>query len=101
MSTRMPLPTARNAVPMAAVVLPLPGPVLTIIRPRRTSAIDEVLIVLSEDEINHREGLRTGLHDFKKLGWRDGRLARLATCRSNRIDSLNLDDTIVAIATPP
>ena len=28
-STRMPLPTARNAVPMAEVVLPFPGPVFT------------------------------------------------------------------------
>lgn len=37
MSTRIPLPTARKAVPMAAVVLPLPGPVLTMIRPRRIS----------------------------------------------------------------
>src|SRR5271165_224842 len=35
----MPLPTARNAVPMAAVVLPLPGPVFTMINPRRTSAM--------------------------------------------------------------
>jgi hypothetical protein len=44
--TFMPLPTARSAVPMAAVVLPLPGPVFTMIRPRRTSAITEVRIVL-------------------------------------------------------
>ena len=29
----MPLPTARSAVPMAAVVLPLPGPVFTMISP--------------------------------------------------------------------
>ena len=35
MSTRMPLPTARNAVPRAAVVLPLPGPVLISRSPRR------------------------------------------------------------------
>src|SRR5437762_3427847 len=35
MSTRMPWPTARSAVPMAAVVLPLPGPVFTMMRPRR------------------------------------------------------------------
>src|SRR6267142_2347922 len=34
----MPLPTARNAVPMAAVVLPLPAPVLTMMRPLRTSS---------------------------------------------------------------
>ena len=34
----MPLPTARSAVPMAAVVLPLPGPVLMRIRPLRVSA---------------------------------------------------------------
>src|SRR5438270_338649 len=39
MSTRMPLPTARSPVPMAAVVLPLPGPVFTMIRPLRVSAI--------------------------------------------------------------
>src|SRR5437660_7903775 len=46
MSTRIPCPTARSAVPMAAVVLPLPGPVLTMIRPRRTSCImKECLIV--------------------------------------------------------
>src|SRR5580698_783307 len=35
----MPCPTARRAVPMAAVVLPLPGPVFTMIRPRRMSCI--------------------------------------------------------------
>ena len=34
----MPLPTARSAVPMAAVVLPLPGPVLTMMRPLRISS---------------------------------------------------------------
>src|SRR5450432_3422583 len=51
-STRIPFPTARKAVPMAAVVLPLPGPVFTIINPRRTSDIankpstSEGLIVL-------------------------------------------------------
>src|SRR5579863_8273697 len=39
MSTRMPLPTARRAVPMAAVVFPLPGPVLISRSPRR----DEVM----------------------------------------------------------
>src|ERR1700686_1995166 len=37
----MPWPTARNAVPMAAVVFPLPGPVFTMIRPRRRSDIRE------------------------------------------------------------
>src|SRR6266478_753320 len=37
MSTRMPCPTARSAVPMAAVVFPLPGPVFTMMRPRRRS----------------------------------------------------------------
>src|SRR5882757_1869730 len=37
MRTRIPLPTARSAVPMAAVVLPLPGPVLMRISPRRDS----------------------------------------------------------------
>src|SRR5579884_1335943 len=35
----MPLPTARNAVPIAGVVLPLPGPVFTMIRPRRMSSM--------------------------------------------------------------
>src|SRR5580692_3915423 len=39
MSTFMPWPTARRAVPMAAVVLPLPGPVFTMIKPRRMSCI--------------------------------------------------------------
>src|ERR1700735_3937058 len=39
MSTRMPLPAARNAVPRAAVVLPLPGPVLMRISPRREGSI--------------------------------------------------------------
>jgi len=33
--TDMPLPAARRAVPRAAVVLPLPGPVLMRMRPRR------------------------------------------------------------------
>src|SRR5208337_817350 len=42
MSTRMPWPTARRAVPMAAVVLPFPGPVFTMMRPRRTSCIGGV-----------------------------------------------------------
>src|ERR1043166_9123243 len=41
----MPFPTARNAVPIAAVVLPLPGPVFTMISPRRTSLIAQPLIV--------------------------------------------------------
>src|SRR5690242_4341990 len=35
----MPCPTARSAVPMAAVVLPFPGPVFTMIRPRRMSCV--------------------------------------------------------------
>src|SRR5579872_1170679 len=35
----MPCPTALSAVPIAAVVLPLPGPVFTMIRPRRISCI--------------------------------------------------------------
>src|ERR1700761_2494276 len=39
MRTFNPLPTARRAVPMAAVVLPLPGPLFTMISPLRTSAI--------------------------------------------------------------
>ena len=38
MRTRMPLPTARKAVPMAAVVLPLPGPVLMRMSPRREAS---------------------------------------------------------------
>src|SRR4051812_40956585 len=38
MSTFMPLPTARKAVPMAAVVLPFPGPVFTMMRPRLMSS---------------------------------------------------------------
>src|ERR1700683_3253091 len=47
MSTRIPWPTARKAVPMAAVVFPFPGPVFTMIRPRRTSVIRcEGLILL-------------------------------------------------------
>src|SRR5208282_6371179 len=37
--TRIPCPTARSAVPMAAVVFPLPGPVFTMMRPRRRSDI--------------------------------------------------------------
>src|SRR5438876_1501413 len=46
MSTRIPCPTARNAVPIAAVVFPLPGPVFTMMSPRRTSFIvRESLIV--------------------------------------------------------
>src|SRR5437016_14132223 len=46
MSTRIPCPTARNAVPIAAVVFPLPGPVSTMMSPRRTSFIvREFLIV--------------------------------------------------------
>lgn len=42
MSTFMPQPTARNAVPRAAVVLPLPGPVLMRTRPLRESVIRAV-----------------------------------------------------------
>jgi hypothetical protein len=38
-STRIPLPTARRAIPKAAVVLPLPSPVLIRISPRRESVI--------------------------------------------------------------
>src|SRR5512147_1512827 len=40
----MPLPTARSAVPMAAVVLPLPGPVFTMMRPRLTSGMSSQLV---------------------------------------------------------
>src|SRR5579883_3291012 len=39
MSTRRPWPTARRPVPIAAVVFPLPGPVLTMMSPRRMSVI--------------------------------------------------------------
>src|SRR5579884_677693 len=39
----MPLPTARRAVPMAAVVLPLPGPVLISTSPRRDCSLDSVM----------------------------------------------------------
>src|SRR5271154_1360108 len=42
----MPWPTARKAVPIAAVVFPLPGPVFTMMRPRRTSAMVGGLILL-------------------------------------------------------
>ena len=35
----MPFPAARKAVPRAAVVLPLPGPVLIRISPRREVSI--------------------------------------------------------------
>src|SRR6266567_2340170 len=82
MSTRMSCPTARNAVPIAAVVLPLPGPVLTMISPRRTSAICKTTIVLSARSF-HQQCV----------------VSRNAC--SNTINLLNLDDTIVAIATPP
>src|SRR5690242_719559 len=40
MRTFMPLPTARSPVPMAAVVLPLPGPVLMRMRPVREEVIE-------------------------------------------------------------
>jgi len=40
MRMRIPWPSARNAVPIAAVVFPFPGPVLTRINPRRTSGMD-------------------------------------------------------------
>src|SRR5207249_4195701 len=78
MSTRMPWPTARRAVPMAAVVLPLPGPVFTMIRPRRTSAISKGLIVLRWGSFHHTKRPRSLAYN----------------------NLLNLDDTIVAIATP-
>src|SRR5208337_1054336 len=42
MRTRIPCPTARSAVPMAAVVFPLPGPVFTMMRPRRRSDIEKI-----------------------------------------------------------
>ena len=43
----MPLPTARRAVPMAAVVLPLPGPVLMRMSPRREDGSEFIVAVLS------------------------------------------------------
>src|SRR5580700_10336242 len=46
-STFMPQPTARRAVPSAAVVLPLPGPVLMRIKPLREDASE--FIVLSSE----------------------------------------------------
>src|SRR6266700_6092542 len=82
MSTRMSCPTARYAVPIAAVVLPLPGPVLTMISPRRTAAICKTTIVLSARSF-HQQCV----------------VSRNAC--SNTINLLNLDDTIVALATPP
>ena len=60
--TFMPLPTARSAVPMAAVVLPLPGPVFTMISPRRTSAITEVRIVLTWARFYQRHESNAGDH---------------------------------------
>src|SRR5207247_362813 len=38
-----PCPTARSAVPIAAVVFPFPGPVFTMMSPRRTSCIGRIL----------------------------------------------------------
>ena len=55
LSTFMPWPTARRAVPIAAVVLPLPGPVFTMINPRRMSAMlanAATLQQLSMDQMN-------------------------------------------------
>ena len=46
----MPLPTARRAVPIAAVVLPLPGPVLMRISPRRVSVTLSVIFVRQIDD---------------------------------------------------
>src|SRR5215469_2620077 len=86
----MPLPTARNAVPMAAVVLPFPGPVFTMMSPRRMSGITKFdctyRLRFSPDQgtPSGRVGPSPGGH----LG-------------SHTITRVNLDDTIVAIATPP
>src|SRR5208282_2506452 len=44
----MPWPTARKAVPIAAVVFPLPGPGFTIMRPRRTSVMVRGRLILLE-----------------------------------------------------
>src|SRR5436190_8310231 len=100
----MPLPTARNAVPIAAVVLPLPGPVLTMMRPRRTSDISEALIVLSAAGFHHPNRSTIGSNTMDSEDWGDERGYRTGSLnfRNSPIaNTLNLDDTIVAIATPP
>src|SRR5271165_3558329 len=45
MRTRMPQPAARSPVPRAAVVLPLPGPVLMRMRPLRDSGAGSVVVM--------------------------------------------------------
>src|SRR5438094_2100570 len=51
MSTRIPCPTARNAVPIAAVVFPLPGPVFTMMSPRRTSFIVREFLIVTAGHV--------------------------------------------------
>src|SRR5579863_3485972 len=48
MRTLIPWPTERRAVPIAAVVFPFPGPVLTMMRPRRTSVMFSGRLILLE-----------------------------------------------------
>jgi hypothetical protein len=52
---RMPLPTARRAVPMAAVVLPLPGPVLIRSSPRRESVVTAYSLQLTAISLQFAE----------------------------------------------
>src|SRR5262249_42739969 len=89
-STRMPLPTARNAVPMAAVVLPFPGPVFTMMSPRRLSGITK---------FDCTYGLRFSPDQGRQP--RRSRPSQGGDPGSNTITRVHLDDTIVAIATPP
>src|SRR5207245_11325334 len=51
MRTRIPCPTARNAVPIAAVVFPLPGPVFTMMSPRRTSFIVREFLIVTAGHV--------------------------------------------------
>src|SRR5215471_3373189 len=89
-STRMPLPTARNAVPMAAVVLPFPGPVFTMMSPRRMSGITKFDCTYGPEFAPDDDS-------------RDGACLARQVDTSAQIQSsrVHLDDTIVAIATPP
>src|SRR5579884_4169252 len=72
MSTRMPLPTARSAVPMAAVVLPLPGPVFTMMSPRRGS-----VMAWPRDHGGGRRNLGTGSSRTSVGPGEDGDLIRV------------------------
>src|SRR5215471_10192115 len=62
MSTRNHWPTARSAVPMAAVVFPLPGPVFTMIKPRRISGITVKLFIVPVR--HHLGGVHPGARRF-------------------------------------